>query len=31
MKNSIVFDFSVDKENKVIRIEREILAPLTKV
>jgi PhnB protein len=31
MKNSIVFEFSVDKENKVIRVEREFAAPLAKV
>jgi PhnB protein len=31
MKNSIVFEFSVDKENKVINVEREFAAPLAKV
>lgn len=31
MKNSIVFEFSVDKENKMIRVEREFAAPLAKV
>ena len=31
MKNNIVFEFSVDKENKVIRVEREFAAPLAKV
>jgi len=31
MKNSIVFDFSVDTENKVIRVEREFAAPLSQV
>lgn len=30
MKNNLLRDFSVDRENKRIRIERELAAPLSK-
>ena len=31
MKNSLVMRFSLDKENKKIKVEREFAAPLEKV
>ena len=31
MKTSVLFDFSVDKKNKKIKVEREFAAPVTNV